>query len=396
MVDKQLNGLINQPIRLIVALLGTLVLNTMAVTTAADDAIPVIAKTVQPMDSEGMVHFPAMTIPQSNALSEESKQANLKFFNHYWKELEKMYVHCGKRLFEATLEELPGIRKCRAQAFKNTTWYRDIMALYPVDIEEVKIDGIVADVYTPKSGIAGKNKDRVLIHLHSGAHFLGSRWVGNIAAPPISVLGKIKVISVDYRQYPEAVHPSALVDTVKVYKALIKDYKPENIGIYGSSSGATYTGQLIPWIEKSGLPRPGAIGVFGMGFGPGSDSLFIGSIFFGYPTLTPERYKKIITNTDGTYFEGSSYGDPYVRPANYPNLLKSYPPTLFITATRDTGLSSVAYSHSQLVKSGVESDLHVWEGLSHWFISNPLLPEARDANEVIVRFFDKHLGTAHR
>jgi hypothetical protein len=39
----------------------------------------------------------------------------------------------------------------------------------------------------------------------------------------------------------------------------------------------------------------------------------------------------------------------------------------------------------------VESDLRVWDGLGHAFILDDL-PEARDANNIIVHFFDKHLG----
>ena len=48
-------------------------------------------------------------------------------------------------------------------------------------------------------------------------------------------------------------------------------------------------------------------------------------------------------------------------------------------------------THSQLVKLGVEADLHLWEGVEHVFIWDPELPESREAYDVIVRFFDEHL-----
>ena len=65
---------------------------------------------------------------------------------------------------------------------------------------------------------------------------------------------------------------------------------------------------------------------------------------------------------------------------------------LFITGTRGFELSSALYTHEQLVKLGVETDLHVWEGLFHGFFYNVDVPESRDALNVIVKFFDRHLG----
>jgi acetyl esterase/lipase len=46
------------------------------------------------------------------------------------------------------------------------------------------------------------------------------------------------------------------------------------------------------------------------------------------------------------------------------------------------------------VKLGVEADLHVWEGLFHGFFYNADVPESRDAFNVMIKFFDRHLGVA--
>jgi len=63
---------------------------------------------------------------------------------------------------------------------------------------------------------------------------------------------------------------------------------------------------------------------------------------------------------------------------------------LAITGSRDSAMSGAIHTHAQLVKLGVEADLHVWEGLGHGFFYDPSLPESRDAYEVIARFFDRH------
>ena len=50
------------------------------------------------------------------------------------------------------------------------------------------------------------------------------------------------------------------------------------------------------------------------------------------------------------------------------------------------------YSHGRMVKAGAEADLHVWDGLFHGFFMNPAVPESRDAFDVMIKFFGKHLA----
>ena len=92
------------------------------------------------------------------------------------------------------------------------------------------------------------------------------------------------------------------------------------------------------------------------------------------------------------YFSETKPHDPLVSPIDAPEMLAKFPPTLIITGTRGFEMSSALYTHSQLVKLGVDADLHVWEGLFHGFFYNPDVPESQEAYDVIVRFFEKHLG----
>ena len=81
-----------------------------------------------------------------------------------------------------------------------------------------------------------------------------------------------------------------------------------------------------------------------------------------------------------------------MAPANSPAVLAKFPPTLIVTGTRAFELSSAVHTHALLVKQGVEADLHVWEGMFHGFFYNVDVPESRDCYDVIVKFFDQHLG----
>jgi acetyl esterase/lipase len=93
-----------------------------------------------------------------------------------------------------------------------------------------------------------------------------------------SSIGRIRVITVDYRMAPENKYPAAEDDVIALYRELLKMYRAENIGIYGCSAGASLTGSVVAKLIQSGQPKPGVIGMFGYGpFGQrsGGDSNYI-------------------------------------------------------------------------------------------------------------------------
>ena len=73
-----------------------------------------------------------------------------------------------------------------------------------------------------------------------------------------------------------------------------------------------------------------------------------------------------------------------------------FPPALLITGTRDYAMSAVLHTHAQLVRLGVEAELHVREGMEHAYFYDPALPEAREAYDIIVKFSNRHLGNPGR
>jgi monoterpene epsilon-lactone hydrolase len=73
-------------------------------------------------------------------------------------------------------------------------------------------------------------------------------------------------------------------------------------------------------------------------------------------------------------------------------VLARFPPSLIVTASRDMAMSAALFTHTQLLKAGATSELYVAEGLWHGFMFAPDLPEGADALNVIVKFFDRHLG----
>lgn len=93
------------------------------------------------------------------------------------------------------------------------------------------------------------------------------------------------------------------------------------------------------------------------------------------------------------YYGDHDLSDPLMSPIESSEVLKRFPPTLLITATRAGELSAAVNTHRLLVKAGVEADLHVWDGLNHCFYTDEKIPESREAFGVMARFFTRHLGS---
>jgi monoterpene epsilon-lactone hydrolase len=255
--------------------------------------------------------------------------------------------------------------------------------LYPANVTEATIAGVPVRVVTP---LSGEKRGRVLINLHGGGFNSDS---GSLTETiPMANLTGTKVIAVLYRLAPEHPFPAGLDDAIAVYKEVLKTYKPKNIGIYGTSAGAILTAEVTAKIKQLGLPMPGATGVFsGMGdFARAGDSTAMYALngLSGY--LAPPKPGP----TNNEYVGSTDPKDPILSPM-YGDLT-GFPPTLFITSGRDLLLSGTTILHRAYLRAGVDAQLVVFEALPHAFWNNPNLPESKEADGLMAKFFDTHLG----
>lgn len=335
--------------------------------------LPAIAWPQASVDSGDNVHVPAFTVPYSSYASPASR------------ELFQRMLAQGR---DAPPLDGP-VAASRAYYNKINTARAELMErLYPVRIQRRVIAGVPAQVVTPKQGIALEQKHRVLIDLHGGAFLWGAGAGGLVESIPVASVGRIEVITLDYRQGPEHVFPAASEDVANVYRELLKRYPARNIGIYGCSAGGVLTGEAVAWFIHEHLPVPGAVGMYcGAVAELGGDSAYVAPVLDGGPPPASP-----LTLADLPYFKGAKASDPLVFPANSPSLLARFPPTLLITGTRDFTMSSEIQSQRLLTRAGVDAELQVWDGMWHSFFSDPEMPESKEAYAVMVKFFDKHLG----
>lgn len=268
---------------------------------------------------------------------------------------------------------------------------------YPYTSTRSLLAGVPVETFTPTAGIAPDNAHRVLIQLHGGGFVAGGGGIGGaVESVPIAGEGRIKVVAVDYRMAPEHRFPAASEDVEKVYRELLKSYRPENIGIYGCSAGGLLTAQSVAWLRQGGLPRPGAVGIFCASayfFHDGDSSQIwprMGSVLrLLHPPVTGSTFPPT-----EPYHAGVEYVNPLALPSASKEVMADFPPTLLLTGTRSSEMSGAAQTHLDLRELGVTSELLLFDGMDHGFYSDATLPESIKAYKLIARFFDTHLGKA--
>src|SRR5580698_3796634 len=263
--------------------------------------------------------------------------------------------------------------------------------LYPVNVEETSIAGVRTDIITPLAtppiASAEANRARVLINLHGGGFNSDSGSL--IEGVPIANLAKIKVVSVYYRLAPENPFPAAVDDVVAVYKELLKTYKPQSIGIFGTSAGAILTGEVAVRLRQLGLPLPAALGIFSglADFSRPSDSRQIFALNGFAGELEPTDPNHL---PNDQYVGKADRKDPVLSPLFAD--LRGMPPSLLVTSTRDLLLSDTAIFHRALLHAGDDAQLVVFEALPHAFWYHFQLPETKEALELMAKFFDEKLA----
>ena len=350
---------------LALGLYGSLAIGTSLVAYAQQLETPKVT-----VDDAGTVHVPAQDVPMSEFPSPEAKA----YVTQHLKDMQNPEI----------LKQDDGVPRFMKPYLERQK------AMFALNREDTKIAGVHVYDYTPKDGVAEANKKRVLINLHGGG-FSGC-WPGcaELESMPIASLGRIRVVSVDYREGPDHKFPAASEDVAAVYQELLKTHKPQEIGIYGCSAGGGLTAMSMTWFQKHNLPAPGAIGIFCAGAGGFAR---LGDAAYTAGPLGEMRMTHGHVNMPRLgYFEGADMSDPLIAPVNSPEALAKFPPTLLISGTRGFELSDTLYTHEQLVKAGVDAELHVWEALFHGFFYNPDVPESKDCYNVIVKFFERHLG----
>lgn len=262
----------------------------------------------------------------------------------------------------------------------------DLEKQFNASVQSGTIAGVHIYHVTPEN-IPDANKGRLLMHVHGGAYVL----FGGLAATGEAILvahyAAMETVSVDYRMPPDFPFPSAVDDSVAVWRELIKTHNPRSMALFGTSAGGGLTLATILKLKQLDVPLPGAL----MAGTPWADLSKTGDTEF-----TNEYIDNVLVKYDGElaadarlYAGSHDLKEPLLSPV-YGDL-KGFPPTVLLSGTRDLFLSDTVRVHQKLLQAGVDAQLLVFEGESHAQYLEHQTPESAAALTEVALFFDRHL-----
>lgn len=255
------------------------------------------------------------------------------------------------------------------------------------ETETRDIAGVPVLIATPKS-YRKKNDKRIVIYIHGGAYTLGRpAELYHVFAPMASATG-MKVFAIDYRLAPDHPFPAGLNDSFSVYKALLNEFEPENIVIFGDSAGAGMVLATLLKARDAGLAMPAAVVLYS----PWVDISKTGDTYYTLEGIAPTlHYEKNLRSSAEAYVGKTPMNHPLVSPV-YGDYAKGFPPTLIQVGTRDLLLSNCARQYRNMKADGVDVELSLWEGMWHVFEAHPDLPEAQQAVQEAAAYFEAYLN----
>jgi epsilon-lactone hydrolase len=296
----------------------------------------------------------------------------------------------AQKWLESLTHNTPGPEDLPTRRKRTDEWRArqsaEAIRLFPAKLESTKTAGVPTDILTPLETPAS-NRNLVLINLHGGGFNSDSGSI--IEGAPICNLAKIKVVSVYYRLAPENPFPAAVDDVVAVYKELLKTYKPNHIGIFGTSAGAILTAEVAVKLKQLNLPLPAALGLFSTlaDYSRPSESRQLFALN-GFPgNLQPMDPNQ---RQGDEYARDTDRHDPVLSPIFAD--LKGIPPTLLVSSTRDILLNDTSNFHRALLRANVDAQLVVFDALPHAFWYHFQLPETTEALNLMARFFTSKLA----
>ncbi|MDT3440759.1 MULTISPECIES: alpha/beta hydrolase [unclassified Pseudofrankia] len=312
------------------------------------------------------VHLPARDIPIPSSVSPEARA-----------------ILAAPRQAEAGYPPLGDVAAWKKMIAGRDESLAAMVGSRPVDaavtVEDADVDGVPVYVVTP----SGAPDGRVYLDVHGGALIVGGGAVCREMAVRTAARLGTRVWAVDYRMPPDHPYPRPLDDCVSVYRALLGDYRPEQIIVGGASAGGNLAAALLLRARDEGLPLPAAA-VLNT---PEVDLTESGDSFQTNLGLDPVLPGSLMP-VNQLYAAGHDLAAPYLSPL-FGDFAKGFPPTLLTTGTRDLFLSNTVRMHRALRAAGISAELHVMEAAGHaGFLG--MAPEDADLNREVRRFVDAH------
>jgi monoterpene epsilon-lactone hydrolase len=250
-----------------------------------------------------------------------------------------------------------------------------------VTYEKVAVGGVPGISCTPQGARPGAR----LLYLHGGAYVLGSANAYRHLAGQIAARAKAAVFIAEYRLAPEHRFPAALEDAKAAYRGLVEG-GARKIAIVGDSAGGGLALALLSIVQSEGVGPVAAIVM-----SPWTDLALTGGSLDDRASDDPLLTREMLSKTSASYLNGHDPRDPLASPLY--GVLAGRPPIQLHVGTSEVLLDDTRrYAHKARA-AGVETEAHVWEGMTHVFPSSVgTLDAAEKALSLMAAFLDERLA----
>lgn len=244
-------------------------------------------------------------------------------------------------------------------------------------VRAVRCDGFDAEwVWHRDTADPDRRQDRAILYLHGGGFVACGLRTHRRLVSRIARAANVPVLSVAYRQVPDA-HPTESVeDCVTAYRQLLaQGFAPDRIVVAGDSAGGFLAFATVLAIRDRGLGLPAGV----VGISPASDldpHWVEDNPNAEHDPLFPPRFGKqlftlIATMKDGRY-------DPLWSPVHHS--FAGMPPALILIGSTESLRSGAEQLAQRCAESNVNCTLQIWDRQIHVFpAAADLIPEGRAA-----------------
>ena len=264
-------------------------------------------------------------------------------------------------------------------------FYSDVEVVTQFLPGAVPTDPIRTQIYKPKNP-----NPPIVLYIHGGGWSMEQSDDYLMMLKKISAISGVMIVAINYRLAPENPFPAGLEDCLAAFRWLRAHGKeiggnPGQIVIGGDSAGGNFTFALTLKLkqEKETLPQ----GLFGLC--PLTDM-----IFENYPSWVKLANNNFIYDAAfagfirGAYANCDQWTHPFVSPMY--GELSGLPPSFVIGGTEDPLVDDNRAFARKLKEAGVETELHVHEGMPHAFYCfTGLIPEEGQALDQLKIFLQR-------
>lgn len=247
-----------------------------------------------------------------------------------------------------------------------------------------QLNGVNYEILEPKR----KGNSKVVLMLHGGSYKVKLIDMYRRLAERYSrTLDYCTVYNLDYRIFPKYKYPSQIEDAVALYKEMMNiGINAKDIIIIGDSAGANLALTSTLYMRDNAIELPSAIICFSLwGDMTNTGSSFIENCYRD-PFSGIAKRKNVEDNLDylhriSAYAKELDRTNPYVSPSFAD--FTDFPPVTLICGEAEMDRSDSEFAYENMKRAGVDTELHMFDGMFHDFQLIPFFPESKAAYEII-------------